>query len=558
MANLEEDALAEAEALLLDSVFRSVSDGNISASLRLAQAEALEQAAPRIIERFKLTAIALKRDHNSLQPVNQLPLEILVVIFKSCLYNGDEGIGEDQYRRDATQLHRLCAVCSRWKNLGQGSPILWCHVSGLDPLQHIEKALRLSEPMPITVVFFRGYNNQLSKSKFTAVVNPHITRWGRASFLYDDLDKNPQAWESSELPKLRYFGGRELPHLQVVDLTATHLRWDPGQLPGLRVLDLTDDVNIYSTSQLLQLLMGTPRLERLSLVEVPMRVDSAFQLSVTLPHLISIKLHTIHPEIMQHLLSLIQLPQYDGNRMDRKGGHHLLTEEYSNISNKPPDNESGFDVLRFNLSEVNLSKGIFSLFVDVGHKPVVWLLQSVEVVLRRFVNQLTASQGIRVRIGMTGDHENSPMLRILDKLDRFPTVRAIQIIVTRYSTKEAALILIRQLTWPKVLADGVVWHFPHLEITLYDMQDPPFAELGEMCRERRGATLRSGSPKAIKELRVSPWGGSQPSQVEHKTEGELDKLQDALGEGQLFWGPELWKSRLDRQPPESTSSSLEG
>lgn len=93
--------------------FPYASDGTMVASLHLAQAEAFEQAATRIMERFKSTAIALRRDHNSLQPVNQLPPEILVVIFDSCLLHGDED-EEDEFRRDATRLHRLCAVCSRW------------------------------------------------------------------------------------------------------------------------------------------------------------------------------------------------------------------------------------------------------------------------------------------------------------------------------------------------------------------------------------------------------------------------------------------------------------
>lgn len=458
------------------------------------------------------------------------------------------------------------------EHLIEGNPILWTHVSGLDPLQHIEKALRLSKPLPITVVYLRDYNNQLLESEFTAVVNPHVTRWGRASFRYDDLDKNPQAWESSELPKLHNLyidsysedhrrvpillgGGRELPNLQAVDLTDTPLRWDPGQLPGLRVLKLSGYVNIGDTSLLLQLLTGTPRLERLSLVEVSMWVDSAFQLSVTLPHLINIDLQTVPAKAMQHLLSSIQLPQYDGNRMDHNGVDHLPSEECSDIPSKPPHNGSRFDLLKIDESEINLSKGIFTLSASVGLGPDVWLLKSVEIVLRRFAKQLTASQIIRAEILISRDDENSPVPKILDKLDRFPSVRAIKI---NGSSKKDPLIQL--LTWPKILADRVVWHLPHLETILFTMQDPPFSELGEMCRERRGAALRSGSPKAIKELRISPkgaWLGPQYNRFDHTPEEELDKLQDALGGGQLYWGSELWKGRLDRQLTESTSSSLE-
>ncbi|KAG8893577.1 hypothetical protein FRC01_013498, partial [Tulasnella sp. 417] len=214
---------------------------------------------------------------------------------------------------------------------------------------------------------------------------------------------------------------------------------------------------------------------------------------------------------------------------------------------------SDFDVLEFRDNGIGLCTGRFGLSISSG----LWLdvVGCMDIVLGRFTTELTASQGIQAKIG-TMDRLTSPVIAlILDRLNQYLSLRAVQMI---QSSQAALLTVIGILGQPKVLADGVIWHFPHLENILIDVEHPPFLELGEVFRERRQAAATSGYPCAIKELHISPLHSRLEqvanNQVDRKTAVELDKLQDALGGGRLYWRSRLWKTCLDKRVPESAVS----
>ncbi|KAG8909290.1 hypothetical protein FRC01_007025 [Tulasnella sp. 417] len=365
MTNLQQDALMQAQMILMDSVRGIAGDETISPNLLLARAEAFDEAADAIARHFKSVSTGVRRNYNSLRPINQLPPELLAQIFGGCL----DVTYPDGYRKDGTQLHRICAVCHHWKELAEGTPTLWCYVTGLDPPSHIEKALQLSEPMSITVVYHREGGPLYPESVFTAAVNPHAARWSRAYMDYADLDKDPQAWEWSDLPQLHTVdmcsdsseytrapillgGGRILPNVRVVNLFDIPLRLDGGQLPGLRVLDLTGEQTtrtIPTVSQLLQLLMGTPELAQLKTSGIKMLSDDrAPSMVATLPRLKSLVLCDESLDAIQQVLSSIQLPRIGKDCIRPDRNHQLHTEEDSTkAAHIPPVRQSGstFDVL---------------------------------------------------------------------------------------------------------------------------------------------------------------------------------------------------------------------
>ncbi|KAG9023423.1 hypothetical protein FS837_005816 [Tulasnella sp. UAMH 9824] len=559
MTPLPPNALPQAQSHLMDGVRTKAGDGTATVS-PLTQTEAFAQAATGITSQSKPVALALGRVHNSRHPtINQLPTELLVGIFESCLDTGCHG----RYRRDASQLHRICAVCYRWKTVAEASPVLWRYVSGLDPPQHIEKALRLSQPLTITVVYFESPDSLVSKEAFTAAVDPHVARWRRMSMVYEEWDEALEIWERSELPKLhtlevhshsseypgrsiRLSGGKSLPNLQVATFFRIPLRLDPAQLPGLRALELTAYDNLettFTTRQLLHLLMGTPRLQSLTLFDVAIDEDVAFQGSITLPNLAYLLLDGVDVDGIRHLLSLIDLPKC---KEDLPKIHHSGEIPYH--PKKILYYGQNFDILEFQNDGIHFCVGKVDLSASTGSE--LDGLECMETVARRFAEELTSSQGIQAGIEVP-DRLTSPMIDLIfDQLDRFPGVRALHMI--QCSGLAPLLTLIGRLGQPKVHGGRVAWHLPHLEAILIKVQHPPFSELRKVLWKRRQAAATT----EIKELRILPLdaflGEECEIQVDYKTGRELDKLQDALGGGQLFWGSEPWKKYINGDGPAIT------
>lgn len=495
-----------------------------------------------------------------------------MAIFNSCLATNNY----DHSRQDATKLHRICAVCHRWKTVAEGSPVLWRYVSALDPPEHVVKALELSQQMSIAVVY-SDLRPRVSEEAFRAMVNPHAARWDQAVMAYDDLDKaEPQVWESYNLSKLhtlevvsrsseytrnsiRLNRGQHLPNLQKAKFVNVPLSLTPGQLPGLRVLELTqcqDPDSGFSIPKLLHLLTGTPQLERLCLLDTDLETDDiAFQGPSTFPALTWLELEDVTLDRVQELLSSIHVPQCD--RGDNEV-HHQLSEEDPTGPDDVPFDERDYDVLEFQDGSIDLLLGEFRVAISAAFE---WsVLDYTEILLERFSDGLASSEHIHAEIEIT-DRPGAPAITsILNTLDKFANLRSLGLILS--SGTAPLLTLIQLLSRPNILPDRVAWHLPHLEFLFITADHPPFLELGEVCWERRKAAELSKCPKAIRELHFSPLDEDLEeefmSQVDDAIEQELDKLQTKLGRGQIFWGSDPWTGLDNGGGPEATSEiSLE-
>ncbi|KAG9041739.1 hypothetical protein FS837_011823 [Tulasnella sp. UAMH 9824] len=551
MTPLSQDALPNAQSPLMDNVRRTDSDGTITAG-HLAQAQACEQAATSITSQSKSLAPAFRPDCNIRHHgINQLPTELLVDVFESCL---DIDNNEDHFRQDATQLHRICAVCHRWKTVAEGTPRLWCYVSSLDPPQHINKALELSQMLPIAVVY-NNLGSRVSEEAFRATVNPHAARWDQAFLNYDDLDKvDPQVWESSNLSKLHSLEvfsdsaeytrhpillncGQGLPNLQVAKFVNIPLRLTPGQLPGLRMLELTgceDPETGFSIPQLLQILTGTPQLQRLGLFDIEIEAD----------------INGVDPDRIKQLLSSIHLPQCE---KDQNEAHHQVSEEAPTNPDDVSFDERDIDVLDVQDDQMYSLIGRFKLFASAGSD---WsVLEYMGMALDGFAKEIASSEHIHVEINITDRPEAPAITSILIRLDQLPNLRSLELVLSPGTAP--LLTLIQLLSRPNVVSDRIFWYLPHLEFLFIRAERPPFLELGKLCWVRRRAAEILKCPKEIRELHISPMDESLEeefrSQVDYKIEQELDRLQGILGKGQLFWGSEPWTKRVNGDGLESTS-----
>ncbi|KAG9041738.1 hypothetical protein FS837_011822 [Tulasnella sp. UAMH 9824] len=558
------NALTNAQSPLMDSVRRtaSASSHRTATAGPLAPAEVFGQAAVST----KPVAPAFSSSYNTQQRgVNQLPTELLVGIFKSCL---DPNPGS-YARRDATKLHRICAVCHRWKTVAEGTPSLWCYVSSLDPPQHIDKALELSQPMPIAVVY-NHVGARVSEETFRAAVNPHTARWDLAFLVYEDLDKaEKQVWESSNLSKLHSLEvishsdeytrspvflncGQDLLNLQVAKFLNVPLRLNAGQLPGLRHLELTSYAGPdgFTIPKLLHLLAGTPQLESLGLINMDIEVDAAFKGSIAVHSLVSLELYDVNPDGIRQLLSSIRFPQCD---QDHSEAHHQLCQEALNHRNTTPFRERDFDILEIGDDRMHFYLGRFQLSAFTGSD---WsILEYMGIVLEGFAEEFTSSKHIHALIEITNGPKAPAITSILNVIDQLPNLRSLEPILS--SETAPVLTLIQLLGRPNVLSQRVVWYLPHLEFLIVRVEHAPFLELGELVWERRRAAEKSNCPKEIRELHIAPLDETLEAefedQVDYQIKQGMDKLQSKLGRGQLFWGSERWETSIHGDDgPEST------
>lgn len=456
--------------------------------------------------------------------------------------------------------------------MAETNPALWRYVSALDPLDHINKALDLSRSMSISAFYVDeiGLDPRVSEEEFMAAVEPHAARWGHAAIFYEDLNGAPvQVWESSKLSQLHTLdlrsssdeytrrislgGELELPNLREATFANIPVWLNPGQLPGLRFLQLSeyrDPGTSFTISQLLHLLRGTPHLEALYLVGVEIVADVKSEESFALPELTELRLDEVNPDGIQLFLSSIRLPKFNEKR------HKIRRElpgEAPNNPNRIPYYDRDLDILEFQDSGIIISAGRLQFCAWAEAESSV--PQFMGAVLEGLARELTSSQHIHADIKVTNRLGVAAITSILDRLDQCPNFKSIH--VTQSKEITPLLTIIRLLGRPKVSLAREVWYFPHLEAISIRVEKLPFLELGAVCQRRGTAAARSGSPKEIKQLHIEPLeivslGEQLRGQVGYNMKRVLDWLQNILGAGQLFWLFEPWPRGVNGDEPEPT------
>lgn len=247
---------------------------------------------------------ALKRGRNSAVLIEQLPDEILLVIFKAFCYY-DEDI-TTYYK----ELRVLRLVCHRWAHLILSSPTMWNEI----PLQwdrastnDVIRALENSNDAVISIHARLEGCGYIEEVNFVLQVLPHAGRW---SGLYLETEGDAESFapfltapaaglktlelqlnEEHRSPLYRTqvpLFAHTAVRLNTLTLTRCTLPWDSIRFDRLTSLTLTD-VPIENT-EIIRLLCGAPVLARVSLAHsttnVSTRVaDTTTMSRILLPHL---------------------------------------------------------------------------------------------------------------------------------------------------------------------------------------------------------------------------------------------------------------------------------
>ncbi|KAG8914004.1 hypothetical protein FRC01_004269, partial [Tulasnella sp. 417] len=198
----------------------------------------------------------------------------------------------------------------------------------------MRRALEKSKSSTINLDFHVYNGVHIDFESFMAEAGPHIARWR----LVKVVIRTPKSWESAlgrfttaQAPSLEslelrariaghlrsqnvisLFNGAPAPStLKYLTLSRIPVAVEPLGLAGLVSLDLTEIPNI-STSELLEILRNSPRLENLALDDNPGLIGIGSQLSavppIALPKLTVLGLELIDPEGTNCILSKIRIP----------------------------------------------------------------------------------------------------------------------------------------------------------------------------------------------------------------------------------------------------------
>lgn len=181
------------------------------------------------------------------------------------------------------RVQELSTVSSHWREVAEGTPLLWSRVTGDDPLRAVVTALEKSKDSSLDVRYdFTSRRRITEVGESLRAVCAHIDRWQHASIimlwipegLLEDLAlRTAPRLETFRLRvtlwtdvTLTLFQGVPSQRLKELDIYRIATRWDENQFRNLRALAVTSNgVCGPSLAELLPVLQNLPELEELTL-----------------------------------------------------------------------------------------------------------------------------------------------------------------------------------------------------------------------------------------------------------------------------------------------------
>ncbi|KAG8894392.1 hypothetical protein FRC01_012999, partial [Tulasnella sp. 417] len=126
--------------------------------------------------------------------IHDLPFELLSHIIY--LFAQD-------YSSHLTRIQNLCYVCSKWRDVVEGTPRLWCQLSGGDPLQGVKKAIHYSRDHPLDIDYnWFLHRHGSAKDDFFSAVSLHTWRWRHVSIVVEKMSESlRQGWGIWKAPR---------------------------------------------------------------------------------------------------------------------------------------------------------------------------------------------------------------------------------------------------------------------------------------------------------------------------------------------------------------------
>jgi len=310
--------------VLIGRVFLSVSNGAARRQIRERQKVAAQARQRRHItlnRRLNETALFNKR----------LPVELVTAIFEICC---------DSWRTwRVRNLLSICGVCSNWRNIATGAPVLWSTFNYRSPnallLHLLGIHLTRSKTAPLFVeVSAHGETNTEIESVAT-LLRPHL--W-RCRLLELDFSRAPTAELFLPLP-------RSMPFLRYLSLTIEPTYYLPNspntppvQEESKHLCLFSEDraecelrsIQIYVPNDIKLLLPTFTNLTSLETLGLALNLPSTQMLDIATqaPQLRSLDLMVHHPEPVEQRDSRFAYPRLERQRIAGGGCTSLIAAPY--------------------------------------------------------------------------------------------------------------------------------------------------------------------------------------------------------------------------------------
>ncbi|KAG8909896.1 hypothetical protein FRC01_006656 [Tulasnella sp. 417] len=214
-------------------------------------------------------------------PIDLLPLELLLEVFR--LYV--------DVNTPVRSLVTLILVCKPWRNIVEGTPNLWCHISGREGLNYIRKAVAMAEDTPLEITYMSRPIPKTKPAAFFAEINDRIGQVKSISAYVLHARHFPEILKTAPTPALEtlhflaewpdrentndvtLFGGeRASPALKHFYVHHIPVALGSLHLSGLRSLRLSD-IRITSAEELLRIFIESPELQACSLKWLSFRTE---------------------------------------------------------------------------------------------------------------------------------------------------------------------------------------------------------------------------------------------------------------------------------------------
>ncbi|KIO29605.1 hypothetical protein M407DRAFT_227395 [Tulasnella calospora MUT 4182] len=289
--------------------------------------------------------------------IHILPHELVLLIFQ--LYAG--------MHTPVRNLVALTLVCKLWQHIVEGTPSLWCWISGEEALPRVRKALAMAKDAPLEIHYPEEGAKTDQETFFTEIYG-RITHWRSLVVGTGNADTVVALLKSAVAPNLEtlhlcgpygwkggpvtLFGGEQAPHA-LTDFKVHYIPvvMEPLRLSGLRSLELRE-LPIMSAEELLRVLSVSPALEHYCLQNLACLTDFTLPghkkefstlhgvetRTIHLSHLRSLTLGGLPVSFVHLVLSIIRAPVLQGcfldcriDRHDQSPTSDLLTTHISHL-----------------------------------------------------------------------------------------------------------------------------------------------------------------------------------------------------------------------------------
>ncbi|KAG8914535.1 hypothetical protein FRC01_004022 [Tulasnella sp. 417] len=513
---------------------KSLGDPDLSDSTQVSeQIKALELAQVVIKQSLDRRIAGAGRQRNTLQPVNKLPPEVLSAIFHQVL-------AMVSIFDHFTSLFNLAKVSARWRSVIDSTPSLWSYVSSTYPNAGVERALKKSASLPVSVAY-RSREPELTAT----------TKRGSRDLLRT-IKSSGRSWDELilHLPTvghLKRFLERPSPHLRKLDIEAygvsdttvnifggkqggledvrlirPTIEWKSEALTGLRRLELGCSMGGFSSltlTEIVWLLERNPGLQYFSW-SGGYRIDEFVPPdTISLPHLTELSLNELKEPI---LLNLIHAPSCRRFTLRfnsyQEGGHLSLLSPLQRLLPCFRNSLQQSTALSICLSEFSFHYHCVPLSPDSGmldfkfdNKQLYPMLEWVSQELHG-ININTPP--IHIHFKPRFDFTRDMTLPALFRLRNVVNVKLAESLVE-------PVWLLRGLSKPNG-AQGEFWPFPELaelEMTLSSLR---VQDVLDFIRSRYVDELPQGAPKRppmLKTLRLIGY-----KLIEPEAEQELERI----------------------------------